>query len=802
MRIFQMSWLFLSLLILFSLAIQLCFVGFVVLGFKVESSPETERFQSHPESHAIGTESLEANGKAVVRLGSGFGFAKSAGSGPKPLAIQLAAGFFMAMKDLNESYSDMNVVFKMSMGDTRSTFTEAIKAAMYINLNSFGGLGVHAYVGNNQSFTTEGADYIFQDTDTGHVGYGANDTALSHNAVYPAFIRVFPSTAYEGHVLADICYSQFGWRRVVVVYSTDSYGVDAYAEFAHYASQADMTILDAKAVTADTAVDFSGWFSTLHHWDPRIFVLLISSTTQARQFMADGYESGILGGKSVVLGMSPLFAWSQFLSTSSPVNMTATDKSAQRALTSVTYLGLQVASSDWRATTRGKAWMSRYLSQPDTVVSLGGGKYSCLNTTDDDGSFYLYKSCSKPTKCVCTGQQFSKYKADGSNVDAMYLIPYVYDATFALAYGVLNYSAALSGSGPLKVPSRISGRALKTTIVQNVSFDGVTGRVAFSAGRSCMVNFGRGDRSAGIRYALTNLQFSTSQWTSPSLSSDSGSSSTTYTVYGFSLRRVGTWASEGGYTACEDDSLLADSGTTNFTGGCHGPVWYAGVPSVTGVTEAPSDRAPPVVLSMPEGMRGALAALGSLQLLAVTAVSGSLVWYRKTRLVKASQPALMWLVLLAGVLGAARVLLFQSPVSDGACVAGYWTGHLTFLLGVSALLVKTLRVHLVVNARSMRRVKFTTRKALLLLSAIVLCVSVYMAIANGFSPPRKGAARRVEETGQEVSSYHCRVSIRELDTVLFAFEALLLAVSGKLCYDTKNVPDAVNETTSIVIGKY
>jgi hypothetical protein len=200
-------------------------------------------------------------------------------------------------------------------------------------------------------------------------------------------------------------------------------------------------------------------------------------------------------------------------------------------------------------------------------------------------------------------------------------------------------------------------------------------------------------------------------------------------------------------------------------------------------------------------MQQTLIALGTIQAVCVFAVTGVLISYRKTRLVKASQPALMWLVLLACLLGSARIGLFQAPITNGVCVAGYWTGHVSFVLGITALFVKTLRVHMVVNASHLRHVKFTTNKALSLYGGIVFAMLLYLAIVSGISAPQKRTLAVIEITGQVVRSHHCAVPLRVLDTIIYVLEAVLLALTTKLCYDTKDVPDAVNEAKPIVIGE-
>jgi hypothetical protein len=553
-----------------------------------------------------------------------------------------------------------------------------------------------------------------------------------------------------------------------------------------YASEQENfeTVL-AEAVPIDQ-LDFSAIVGTLARYEPRIIVLLLPSGVQARQFLADGWDGGLITSSTVVLGTSQISGSALFKADPTIENAQA-HSSVRQALNTIAFIGLQVANNDWRAYDRGKAFIRRYISQPNTVgATLPNGKVSCLNTTDDSGDFYLYKSCDSKGKCVCTGQDFSKYKADGSNIGALYLLPYVYDSTMALAFAIGNLSQ--QSDGTIVVPNKISGRALKNTLVNNISFNGITGSIAFSKGRSCAANFGRGDRSTGLRYAVVNLQ---------GYSRDDD-------LKGLGLKRVATWSTEAGYTSCDEDTVLQDATLTNVTGGCHLPVQYGSNPDAASerLFSAPLDRPAPTKVGMSRLMRGILVALATLQMCFVVSISACFIVNHKKRLVKASQATLMALVLLASAIGVARILLFSTPPSDATCNAGFWTGHLAFVLGVSSLFVKTLRVHLLVNPRRIRRVVFTLFKALCIVGFIVASVCIYISVVISVYPLHRVTSSSTDLTGLRTYVDSCANGQHVFTTILYAFEALLLSATTKLCYDTKDVPDAINETKSILLGMY
>jgi hypothetical protein len=392
----------------------------------------------------------------------------------------------------------------------------------------------------------------------------------------------------------------------------------------------------------------------------------------------------------------------------------------------------------------------------------------CDNATDSDGNFYLYQALNiQGTAYECTGQVFSSYAVDGRNM-SLYSA-YIYDAAVAMVDGIVTYAQMYNGG---LVPTKISGKKLKSLLIANTSFEGVSGNVTFSAERRNIYNYGHGDRIDGVRFALM------------SFSGGNGSASK------FAFERVGTWRSGGrGFVPCTEE-LDSYAYSSHITGEC-----FAFTHAI------PADHASPVVQVMPDAIRAALYFLAALQLVAVMVFGIGLVHYRKKRLVKASQPPMMWLVLSIGIWSAARTIAGTVPISTGACIADYWTGHLAFS-GIIALFVKSLRVHLLVNAGGLKRVKISTTQVMLFTFGILGFFVLYMLISTVVSVPHAAMRIRTAITGQDTHIYYCKIDKVGMDYFLYAFEAVILLLAAKLCYDTKNLPDAINETKVVAFGKF
>lgn len=210
--------------------------------------------------------------------------------------------------------------------------------------------------------------------------------------------------------------------------------------------------------------------------------------------------------------------------------------------------------------------------------------------------------------------------------------PYAYDATMAAALGVLNF---VNTNNNGVVPPKINGLALKMTLIANVSFSGYSGDIQFSGGRPLISYYGVGDRTAGVRFIMYNFN------------PNNGSLSS------YTLSRVGTWTTESGFRLCGTDATLQSS----LTGGCH-VIMYG-----TAQNMKPRDRPYPITLVMPTPVRAFLYSLAIANFFLIMFFMAILVKYRKTRLLKASQPSMTWIILTANLFNVCRIVLSAVDIS-------------------------------------------------------------------------------------------------------------------------------------------
>lgn len=221
--------------------------------------------------------------------------------------------------------------------------------------------------------------------------------------------------------------------------------------------------------------------------------------------------------------------------------------------------------------------------------------------------------------------------------------PYAYDATKAAALGVVAF-ANIYNNGV--IPQNINGLALKKVLMANISFSGYTGQIAFSQGRPRLSHYGVGDRTAGVRFVVSNF--------------NSGNGS--YSV--FQLARVGTWTTEGGFALCGSDPTLQSS----VTGGCMA-IDYGTVGNVR-----PADRPPTIYMLMSKASKAALYFLAAVTFCVCVFFMSVLIAYRKTRLLKASQPSMTWIIITANLFSVARIVLAGADVTGDLTKRYHVTG--------------------------------------------------------------------------------------------------------------------------------
>jgi len=155
-------------------------------------------------------------------------------------------------------------------------------------------------------------------------------------------------------------------------------------------------------------------------------------------------------------------------------------------------------------------------------------------------------------------------------------------------------------------------------------------------------------------------------------------------------------------------------------------------------------------------------------------------------------------VLIGALLASIRVYIATVDITDATCIVGKWLGHLSFGLFFGAVILKTWRVSMVVNS-GMRRVKVTISNLNFLLGFGLLFLTLYLLVDTLVGKPHRSYETSFD--GQNtIRKVKCSSRFPQISMVLFILEGLLLFWGAKLCWSTKNVPDAVNDSKFIAMG--
>jgi len=102
----------------------------------------------------------------------------------------------------------------------------------------------------------------------------------------------------------------------------------------------------------------------------------------------------------------------------------------------------------------------------------------------------------------------------------------------------------------------------------------------------------------------------------------------------------------------------------------------------------------------------------------------------------------------------------------------------------------------------MRRVKITNRDVVLITLAVILFFTVYLAIYTGVGIPHFAYEKQDLQKLERLWYPRCTDTFPGFGTALYITEGLALLQGARLCWATKDVPDAVNDSKSIATAMY
>jgi hypothetical protein len=537
--------------------------------------------------------------------------------------------------------------------------------------------------------------------------------------------------------------------KVLLFVGTDAEDINTMSEF----TDESICTLDifANIVIRSEDSDYTEEIAHAKSFGARAFVFFLPARQVAR-LLEQGYSTGLFH-EGITIS----------LTSGGTVNITQyfTPEADISSLMMATFSYQYTPDYYINKTSEANAFAGRWKKQPSTIGQVVNGEKICNSALDGDGDYYMYKAIdTNSNRTVCTGLDFATY--DDLGFDLQSHTGLTYDATImaamALDYAIkngLNY-------GDWKV--------MQAILVDNISFNGVTGYVALSKGFSQYQGAGRSTRLGGTVFVLSNFN--------PMIYSEGYSTPEEFMVpTGYLNTYTHTFQACGGY---------GDK--------CFRPVFSTATDDSQYIP--PPDINPTINVKVPVAYSAIIHTLAGILIFMVVALSLFVIVNRRSKVIKASQPTLLACILMGGLLGAARISVGGSDKNDGLCVAEFWVGHLAFIISIGSLFVKSYRVHRIVNTKGLRHVTFSAFQAFKLLLAILTVSTVYLIIASVVGQPGMRYLRSFK-ANQETHWKYCGMVYPEFQAALFGMEFIFLIFGFRICWEIRKVPDLVNESKQI-----
>ena len=680
------------------------------------------------------------------------------------IGIQNLAAILLAMHEINNKvyikFTSNSLLSDTTLNLTCRTnptsYTNCVNTSISLMDYSFGGQGIQVAIGAVANNLTQAMAAIFQDSDIAQIGYNPGivreshlqirfhiclGSIMSHGDQYTHYIRIAPAISYEGHVLANVIMNNFGWTRVFIISTLDDVDCsDPLLEFEEQATVLGIEIA-AKIQIPGNSVDYSTFLSPLISLGPRVIILFMKPAN-AVPVLEELYISGLIFPGVTILGYT--YSSTEDMFPYFSPGMVSHIPQIFRG-----FIGI-ASNMNWTQTSSGQAFLHRLQKLPPTVTTFPNGTQICDTAMDDDHSWYYYQAhvnFNDSLPFVCAGLNYSSI-----NASSVYLYAgYVYDAMYTMAYA-LDTLLYVQGS------TEISGKALKDIIIASPPFQGVTGMLSFSSGRTSTKTYGVGDRIAGYSFNLINFN-------QVSYSSGEG---------GFKI--IGTCAADGSCT-------------------------FSNISYSTLDNTLPSDHPPDILLRMPKSTANIFNGF-AYTLIVLIVVSMAYCYVIKSHdVIRVAQPKLLFWTFVGCLMITGRLVVLMLPISVSQCVARLYMSHLAFYILLGSIIAKLWRLHLLCNVSQYKRVDVSERNALNLFYIGLAATFFYLVLLTSIDPPKVAEDVTIDSTNQRTLVDSCQSSTIAMEYALLAMEIIEIFIAIGLCLATVNAPERVNETSANAYSK-
>lgn len=592
-------------------------------------------------------------------------------------------------------------------------------------------------------------------------GIVSEPTPVGQNSIsiLPLTIQLSQSDIYQAVGLANWLF----WNQIGIFYSTSSFGASCYSRFRR-SMRSDVEIQFAYAIP-DGTTDFGLYIRGAKLIGTTIFLVFMDATSTG-SLLEQGYNAKLFVQDTQVIGTSAASDAAIWGAMSSTANVAAIMRG---------YLTMVPYPSLYFQTPAGETFLKTLRSQPATYFPSTG---NCSQATDDgkttvDRNNKLFQVPTtlnvSNTNQTCLGySDYEVFNSNGSNIDPHIL--FTYDAVYTLAYAMDEM---------ITKQIEITGPSVYAYLVNSFSKELVTGTVSFDPSSEEVRYRGRGQRTSVGIYALRNFNAELYKNSNGTL--------------GFAT--VGYYDTPG-LMLCND---IKDTSAIQLPG-CKSIVYNTkgdGSQPPTGIKADKRIAMASLFVVVLVLMILALLLLQVYQLYFILR-------YYTEREIRNAQPKIILFMLLGSFWGSVWIFVNALPVTSGACIVSFWTGHMMILTIFVPFQLKLWRIHKIVSATPFKRIQVTENRILsFLLAIIAMSLALVTAITAVGSIGVNDFV--TYDHRQRILQPYCTppetTTGAALYYVLISYEIGLLLSAIRFMYLTRAVPSYINEISIIGPGK-
>eukprot|EP00013_Stygamoeba_regulata_P003878 CAMPEP_0177633018 /NCGR_PEP_ID=MMETSP0447-20121125/2611_1 /TAXON_ID=0 /ORGANISM="Stygamoeba regulata, Strain BSH-02190019" /LENGTH=700 /DNA_ID=CAMNT_0019134645 /DNA_START=138 /DNA_END=2237 /DNA_ORIENTATION=- len=542
--------------------------------------------------------------------------------------------------------------------------------------------GMDAIVGPGCSTSCEATNYVARYYNLPQISWGCASSTLSNKEVFTTFTRMVTPYNKLGPVFNKI-FLEYGWAHCAILHSTESIWSAAGQDLASTLPELGIQVLRRFSFEPGVVLGIPGRKAQFLQsiLESRVRIII-------RDIMLTARELGMTGA-----------GWQ--------------------------YVG---ATLEWDFLKGEIDWMGDD-GRDDEAFAAADGTISIFTAISTTKQFKTLED--QIREVMMRDYNVSSSELETLNSSAGYL----YDAIYL-------YARAVVAAKEAGVDYR-NGTALRIVQIDDVSFDGITGRVDLDESGDNLQSFDVG-----------NFRFDDP--------SNRG------------LRIVGTYN-------FDKDAYVLNGEQIIFPGG---------------LTEPPISLPPPEEFDRSPILEWLFFSLAVLGIVVTVVVAAVLAAYRTHTVVAYAQPEFLVGMLAGILLGFSYVILVSFTPSTGLCVAQLWVGHFSFLCTFAPLVAKSMRIaFLFDSARGFQKVNIPIWRVWAAVALLAIPVAAYLAVWTALDT----YTTEVIETNDAGTAIYWKCDSHRAwwKWVIFGCEGAALLTGLGMMFYARNIPTSYSEARFI-----